>query len=164
MSANRNARPKKNSSAYRNRNGPKNTCNDNTLQIAQQRSPEKSVLTIPGTRLPVSDGLFSTAFRPKSQSALRQNNSASGTKLAAMILPIRLFQRRLPMNRLVYALGVMAVAALTSFPAFAQDSPSSKVTGVIQNGNKTIVFENNSAGLNLDQISAFSQVKASDPA
>jgi hypothetical protein len=68
------------------------------------------------------------------------------------------------MNRFALALGAMAVAALASFPAFAQDSPSSKVTGVIQNGNKTIVFENNSAGLNLDQISAFSQVKASDPA
>ncbi|HTR62511.1 MAG TPA: hypothetical protein VMH37_12465 [Candidatus Binataceae bacterium] len=68
------------------------------------------------------------------------------------------------MNRFAYALGVVAIAAVVSFPAFAQDSTSSKVTGVIQKGNKTIVFENNSEGLNLDQIGAFSQVKTSDPA
>lgn len=67
------------------------------------------------------------------------------------------------MTRLAYALSVMALAAFASFPASAQDSPASKVTGVVQNGNKTIVFESNSAGLNLDQIGAFSQVKASDP-
>lgn len=67
------------------------------------------------------------------------------------------------MTRFVKALGVMAIAGLMSIPAFAQDTPSSKVTGVVQNGNRTIVFENNNAGLNLDQIGAFSQVKASDP-
>jgi len=68
------------------------------------------------------------------------------------------------MTRFAYVLSIVVLAALASFPAFAQDSAASKVTGVVHNGNKTIVFENNSAGLNLDQISAFSQVKASDPA
>ena len=68
------------------------------------------------------------------------------------------------MTRLAYVPSTFALLALLCFPAFAQDSPASKVTGVIQNGNKTIVFENNSEGLNLDQIGAFSQVKASDPA
>lgn len=67
------------------------------------------------------------------------------------------------MNRVAYLFGAMAIAGFMAIPAFAQDSPSSKVTGVVQNGNRTIVFENNNAGLNLDQISAFSQVKAADP-
>ena len=53
------------------------------------------------------------------------------------------------------------VAALVSFPAFAQES---KVLGVVQNGNRTIVFERSNAGLNLDQLSAFGQLTSNDPA
>jgi hypothetical protein len=36
--------------------------------------------------------------------------------------------------------------------------------GVVQNGNRTIIFERSNAGLNLDQLSAFGQVTANDPA
>ena len=53
------------------------------------------------------------------------------------------------------------IAALVSFPALAQES---KVLGVVQNGNRTIIFERSNAGLNLDQLSAFGQLTASDPA
>ena len=66
------------------------------------------------------------------------------------------------MKAFVYAMCAPAiVAALMSFPALAQES---KVLGVVQNGNRTITFERSNAGLNLDQLSAFGQVTASDPA
>ena len=66
------------------------------------------------------------------------------------------------MKRLVYGFAVLAVAGFAAVPAFAQD-PGARVTGVVQRGNTTIVFEQSNAGLNLDQLSAFSQVAASDP-
>jgi hypothetical protein len=56
------------------------------------------------------------------------------------------------------------IAALMSFPALAQESSSAKVLGMVQNGNRTIIFERSNAGLNLDQLSAFGQVTGSDPA
>jgi hypothetical protein len=66
------------------------------------------------------------------------------------------------MKAFVYAICAMTtIAALGSFPALAQES---KVLGVVQNGNRTIIFERSNAGLNLDQLSAFGQLTASDPA
>jgi len=66
------------------------------------------------------------------------------------------------MKAFVYAICAMTtIAALVSFPALAQES---KVLGVVQNGNRTIIFERSNAGLNLDQLSAFGQLTASDPA
>jgi hypothetical protein len=56
------------------------------------------------------------------------------------------------------------IVALSSFPAFAQESSSGTVLGVVQNGNRTIIFERSNANLNLDQLSAFGQLTASDPA
>jgi hypothetical protein len=68
------------------------------------------------------------------------------------------------MRNLVFAVSVMAIVGLISLSAFAQESSSSKVIGVVQNGNRTIVFERSNVDLNLDQLSAFSQVTSSDPA
>jgi len=68
------------------------------------------------------------------------------------------------MRNLVFAVSVMAIVGLIPLSAFAQDSSSSKVIGVVQNGNRTIVFERSNVDLNLDQLSAFSQVTSSDPA
>jgi len=66
------------------------------------------------------------------------------------------------MKAFVYAICAMTtIAALAAFPALAQES---KVLGVVQNGNRTIIFERSNAGLNLDQLSAFGQLTASDPA
>ena len=66
------------------------------------------------------------------------------------------------MKAFVYAVcAPTIIAALLSFPAFAQQS---EVLGTVQNGNRTIIFERSNAGLNLDQLSAFGQVTASDPA
>lgn len=56
------------------------------------------------------------------------------------------------------------IVALSSFPTFAQESSSGNVLGVVQNGNRTIIFERGNANLNLDQLSAFGQLTASDPA
>ena len=56
------------------------------------------------------------------------------------------------------------MVALLAFPAFAQESSSGNVLGVVQNGNRTIIFERSNANLNLDQLSAFGQLTASDPA
>jgi len=67
------------------------------------------------------------------------------------------------MNRLVYVFGTLGIVAMMSVPAFAQDA-SPSVTGVVQHGNTTIVFERSNADLNLDQLDAFNQVAASDPA
>jgi hypothetical protein len=66
------------------------------------------------------------------------------------------------MKAFAYALcAPTIVAALMSFSALAQEST---VLGVVQNGNRTITFERSNAGLNLDQLSAFGQVTANDPA
>jgi|SRR5579885_2754857 hypothetical protein len=67
------------------------------------------------------------------------------------------------MKALAIALGLAALSVLQSFPALAQDSPSSEVVGVVTRGNTTIVFERSNADLNLDQLGAFAQVTASDP-
>jgi len=68
------------------------------------------------------------------------------------------------MKPFAYTICAMTIAAFMSFPALAQDSSSAKVTGVVQNGNRTIIFERSNVDLNLDQLSAFSEVTASDPA
>jgi len=68
------------------------------------------------------------------------------------------------MKRFVYSICATTIAALVSFPALAQDSSTAKVVGVVQNGNRTIIFERSNVDLNLDQLSAFGQVTASDPA
>jgi hypothetical protein len=68
------------------------------------------------------------------------------------------------MKRFVYSICATTIAALVSFPALAQDSSTAKVMGVVQNGNRTIIFERSNVDLNLDQLSAFGQVTASDPA
>lgn len=69
------------------------------------------------------------------------------------------------MKAFVYAMCVTTViAALMSFPALAQDPSSATVLGTVQNGNRTIIFERSNAGLNLDKLSAFGQLTASDPA
>jgi hypothetical protein len=69
------------------------------------------------------------------------------------------------MKAFVYAICAMTIiAALVSFPTFAQESSSSTVLGVVQNGNRTIIFERSNAGLNLDKLSAFGELTASDPA
>ena len=66
------------------------------------------------------------------------------------------------MKAFIYAMcATTIIAALTYFPALAQEST---VLGVVQNGNRTITFERSNAGLNLDQLSAFGQVTANDPA
>ncbi|MGO9454678.1 MAG: hypothetical protein ACLQDV_27080 [Candidatus Binataceae bacterium] len=67
------------------------------------------------------------------------------------------------MNRLVYVFGTLGIVAMMSVPALAQDA-SPSVTGVVQRGDTTIVFERSNADLNLDQLDAFGQVTASDPA
>jgi hypothetical protein len=108
--------------------------------------------------------LFRLIFAGKTKAPRGAGEPADGTKLADITCLYSAVSRRFPMTRFAYALSIVAVVALSCFPALAQDTPSSKVTGVIQNGNKTIVFENNSEGLNLDQIGAFAQVKTSDPA
>ena len=69
------------------------------------------------------------------------------------------------MKAFVYATCATAIiVALLSFPASAQESSSGKVLGVVQNGIRTIIFERSNANLNLDQLSAFGQLTASDPA
>jgi hypothetical protein len=66
------------------------------------------------------------------------------------------------MKAFVYAMcATTIIAGLMSFPALAQEST---VLGVVQNGNRTITFERSNVGLNLDQLSAFGQVTANDPA
>ncbi|HKN00544.1 MAG TPA: hypothetical protein VJX23_08495 [Candidatus Binataceae bacterium] len=67
------------------------------------------------------------------------------------------------MNRLVYVFATIAIVATMSASAIAQEA-SPSVTGVVQRGNTTIVFQQTNAGLNLDQLDAFSQVASSDPA
>jgi len=67
------------------------------------------------------------------------------------------------MRRLTYGLVALLAGVMISAAAFAQDSGSTKVTGVIQNGNKTIVFERSNSGLNLDKLSAFSEIAEKDP-
>jgi len=69
------------------------------------------------------------------------------------------------MKIFVYAICVTTIiAALAFYPALAQESSSSAVLGVVQNGNRTIIFERSNAGLNLDKLGAFGQLTASDPA
>ena len=69
------------------------------------------------------------------------------------------------MKAFVYAMcATTIIATLTSFSALAQDSPSATVLGTVQNGNRTIIFERSNVCLNLDRLSAFGQVTASDPA
>jgi hypothetical protein len=68
------------------------------------------------------------------------------------------------MKALVYAICTTTIAVLVSFPALAQESSSGKVLGVVQNGNRTIIFERSNMNLDLDQLSAFGQLTASDPA
>lgn len=69
------------------------------------------------------------------------------------------------MKAFVGAICAAAImVALSSFPTFAQESSSGNVLGVVQNGNRTIIFERGNANLNLDQLSAFGQLTASDPA
>lgn len=69
------------------------------------------------------------------------------------------------MKAFVGAICATAImVALSSFPTFAQESSSGNVLGVVQNGNRTIIFERGNANLNLDQLSAFGQLTASDPA
>jgi hypothetical protein len=66
------------------------------------------------------------------------------------------------MKRFVPAFGALAIAALVAVPAMAQEA-SSGVTGVVQEGNTTLVFERGNAGLKLDQLSAFNKVTETDP-
>ena len=69
------------------------------------------------------------------------------------------------MKAFVCAMCATAITvALLSFPAFAQESSSGNLLGVVQNGNRTIIFERSNANLNLDQLSAFGQLTASDSA
>ena len=68
------------------------------------------------------------------------------------------------MKRFAFTFTIVAVAALVSISAFAQDSSSSQVLGVVERGNRTIIFERSNAGLNLDQLSAFGQLAANEPA
>jgi hypothetical protein len=68
------------------------------------------------------------------------------------------------MKAFVYAMCATIIAALLPFPALAQESSSGNVLGVVQNGNRTIIFERSNANLNLDQLSAFGQLTANDPA
>lgn len=65
------------------------------------------------------------------------------------------------MKSSIGALLVLSIAVAS--PVFAQDS-SAKVTGTVQSGNTTIVFTRSNAGLNMEQLNAFGQVLASDPA
>ena len=68
------------------------------------------------------------------------------------------------MKAFVYAIcATTVIAALMSFPALAQNPSSATVLGTVQNGNRTIIFERSNAGLNLDKLSAFGQLTASDP-
>jgi hypothetical protein len=66
------------------------------------------------------------------------------------------------MKRFASAFAVIAIAALVAVPAIAQEA-STGVTGVVHEGNTTIVFERGNAGLHLDQLSAFNKVTAADP-
>ena len=69
------------------------------------------------------------------------------------------------MKAFVGAICAAAImVALSSFPTFAQESSSGNVLGVVQNGNRTIIFERSNVNLNLDQLNAFGQLTASDPA
>lgn len=69
------------------------------------------------------------------------------------------------MKAFVYAMcATSVIATLMSFPTLAQDPSSATVLGTVQNGNRTIIFERSNAGLNLDKLSAFGQLTASDPA
>lgn len=65
----------------------------------------------------------------------------------------------------IYSLltGAVIVGAL-AVPAFAQESPSGATTGVVQQGNTTIVFQRTNAGLNMDELKAFSKIANDDPA
>jgi len=67
------------------------------------------------------------------------------------------------MNRIFSVLTGLAIAGALAVPAFAQDS-SPAVTGVVKRGNTTIVFEQSSAGLNMDELKAFSKIANDDPA
>ncbi|MGH7779439.1 MAG: hypothetical protein ACREQR_06405 [Candidatus Binataceae bacterium] len=65
----------------------------------------------------------------------------------------------------IYSLltGAVIIGAL-AVPAFAQDSSSAVTTGVVRNGNTTIVFQRTNKGLNLDELKAFSKIAKDDPA
>jgi hypothetical protein len=68
------------------------------------------------------------------------------------------------MKAFVYAMCATTMAALLTFPAFAQESSSANALGVVQNGNRTIIFERSRLDVNyVDQLSAFGQLAANDP-
>ncbi len=67
------------------------------------------------------------------------------------------------MKRFAFTFAIAGFAALVSIRVCAQESTSSQVVGVVERGNTTIVFERSNAGLDLDRLSAFSQVASSDP-
>ena len=64
----------------------------------------------------------------------------------------------------IYSLltGAIIVGAL-AVPAFAQESAPA-VTGVVQKGHTTIVFERSNDGLNMDELKAFGKIANDDPA
>lgn len=66
------------------------------------------------------------------------------------------------MKRLAGAFAALALAAFFAAPAMAQNS-SSKVTGVVHDGNTTIVFKRGKVHRNIDQMNAFSKVTSNDP-
>jgi hypothetical protein len=66
------------------------------------------------------------------------------------------------MKRFASALAAFAIGALMAAPAMAQNAQPG-VTGVVHQGNTTIVFERGSVGPKLNQMSAFSQLAANDP-
>lgn len=67
------------------------------------------------------------------------------------------------MNRIYSLLTGAVIAGALAMPAFAQDS-SPAVTGVVKNGNTTIVFERSKDGLNMDELKAFGKIANDDPA
>ncbi|MFZ1886936.1 MAG: hypothetical protein WAU33_02810 [Candidatus Binataceae bacterium] len=67
------------------------------------------------------------------------------------------------MNRFYSLLTGAVIVGAFALPAFAQDAAPA-VTGVVQKGNTTIVFERSNDGLNVDELKAFGKVANDDPA
>jgi hypothetical protein len=67
------------------------------------------------------------------------------------------------MKRFASSLTIVTITLLLSMPVCAQDSSSPAVLGTVQHGNTTIVFERSNADLNVDQLTAFGQLAASEP-
>ncbi|HUY28433.1 MAG TPA: hypothetical protein VMV27_13550 [Candidatus Binataceae bacterium] len=67
------------------------------------------------------------------------------------------------MHRIDYIVAAVAIVVALAASASAQNSPPA-VTGVVKQGNTTMLFERSKAGLNMDELKAFSKVTAGDPA